>query len=89
MQKCVKGQEESAVRDWKAQHPSGREEAFFFTYDRLKRFEGDWHLLKLPLFPGLIFLECEQEIPKKKSRLMQGLLFGNLLFTFQKNEPRK
>ena len=71
MQKCVKGQEESAVRDWKAQHPSGREEAFFFTYDRLKRFEGDWHLLKLPLFPGLIFLECEQEIPKKKSRLMQ------------------
>ena len=40
MQKCVKGQEESAVRGWKAQHPSGREEAFFFTYDRLKRFEG-------------------------------------------------
>ena len=71
MQKCVKGQEESAVRGWKAQHPSGREEAFFFTYDRLKRFEGDWHLLKLPLFPGLIFLECEQEIPQKKSGFMQ------------------
>ncbi|MFR7442498.1 MAG: hypothetical protein ACLUUO_02115 [Sellimonas intestinalis] len=28
-------------------------------------------MLKLPLFPGLIFLECEQEIPQKKSRLMQ------------------
>ncbi len=66
MQKCVKGQEESAVRDWKAQHPSGREEAFFFTYDRLKRFEGDWHLLKLPLFPGLIFLECQARDSQKE-----------------------
>lgn len=70
MQKCVKGREESAVRDWKAQHPSERKEAFFFTYDRLKRYEGGWHLLKVPLFPGIIFLEFEKEISQKKSGLI-------------------
>lgn len=34
---------------------------FIFTYDRLRRFEGAWHLERKLLFPSHVFLESENE----------------------------
>ncbi|XCP84021.1 transcription termination/antitermination NusG family protein [Roseburia hominis] len=34
--------------------------AFIFTYDRMRRYLGDWHHEKNNLFPGYIFLESDE-----------------------------
>lgn len=34
---------------------------FIFTYDRLRRYEGAWHLERKLLFPAHVFLESENE----------------------------
>lgn len=34
-----------------------------FSYESLKKYEGQWHLERLPLFPGYVFLESN--MPKK------------------------
>ena len=36
------------------------EDAFVFTYDRMRRYEGAWHLETCLLFPGYVFLESSQ-----------------------------
>ena len=33
------------------------EDAFVFTYDRMRRYEGAWHLEQQRMFPGYVFLE--------------------------------
>ena len=35
--------------------------AFVFTYDRMRKFEGEWHLEKRLMFPAYVFLESEDE----------------------------
>ena len=30
---------------------------FVLTYDRMRRYEGAWHIESMPLFPGYVFLE--------------------------------
>ena len=44
------------------------QDAFVFTCDRMRRYEGDWHLEQRLLFPGLLFLESQD-----KDRLCQEL----------------
>ena len=34
-------------------------DAFVLTYDRLRRYEGAWHMERRPIFPDCIFLESE------------------------------
>lgn len=34
-------------------------DVFELTYDRMRRYEGTWHLERRSLFPGYIFLESE------------------------------
>lgn len=34
---------------------------FMLTYDRMRRYEGTWHIEKKPLFPSYVFLESENE----------------------------
>ena len=34
-------------------------DAFVFTCDRMRRYEGAWHLERLLLFPGTVFLESQ------------------------------
>lgn len=51
------------MQSWNAFHRSEKAKAFLFTYDRMKRYEGAWHLLEEPLFPGMIFLEYKEELP--------------------------
>ena len=63
IQQCEKGQEKAVVQSWNQLHQSEKAEAFFFTYERMKRYEGAWHLLEEPLFPGVIFLEYQEGIP--------------------------
>ncbi|MCI8416508.1 MAG: antiterminator LoaP [Lachnospiraceae bacterium] len=33
------------------------QDAFVFTYDRMRRYEGAWHLERQKMFPGYVFLE--------------------------------
>ena len=47
---CKQHLEKEALRD-----------AFVFTCDRMRRYEGAWHLECQPLFPGYVFLESENE----------------------------
>ncbi|MXP76222.1 hypothetical protein GN277_12710 [Lachnospiraceae bacterium WCA-9-b2] len=35
--------------------------AFVFTYDRMRRFEGEWHLERRLMFPDYVFLETGDE----------------------------
>lgn len=46
----------------------GLQDAFVFTCDRMRRYEGNWHLEQHLLFPGLVFLES-----RDKDRLSREL----------------
>ncbi len=35
---------------------------FVLTYDRMRRYEGMWHLERQSLFPGYVFLESEEQV---------------------------
>lgn len=35
------------------------QDIFEFTYDRMRRYEGKWHLERQPLFPDYVFLESK------------------------------
>ncbi|MCI8853008.1 MAG: hypothetical protein HFI32_05820 [Lachnospiraceae bacterium] len=37
------------------------QDAFVFTCDRMRHYEGDWHLEQRLLFPGLLFLESQDK----------------------------
>jgi transcriptional antiterminator NusG len=52
--------------------------AFVLTYDKMRRYEGVWHLERKLLFPECIFLESGQEEALLKE-LMQGAYFGNII----------
>lgn len=41
-----------------------------FSYECLKKYEGQWHLERLPLFPGYVFLESN--MPKKLISCMEN-----------------
>ncbi len=41
--------------------PKAVQNVFIFTYDRLRRYEGAWHLERKLLFPAHVFLESENE----------------------------
>ncbi len=41
--------------------PKAVQNVFIFTYDRLRRYEGAWHLEQKILFPANVFLESANE----------------------------
>lgn len=41
--------------------PKAVQNVFIFTYDRLRRYKGAWHLERKLLFPAYVFLESENE----------------------------
>ena len=67
---CVKGQEEEAVQKWKQQDSTAKAQAFLFTFERMKRYEGSWHSLHAPLFPGMFFLESETDCVPRDQELV-------------------
>lgn len=50
-------------------------DAFVLTYDRMRRYEGDWHLEKRILFPKRVFLESRDEKAlRNELRQYQGIV---------------
>ena len=65
--RCEAGNEEKTAEKWKQKLAGQGGEAFVFTYEKMKRYEGSWHLLREPLFEGYIFLVVKDEmIPEKE-----------------------
>ncbi len=58
-----KKQKERKFLDTCRQYLSGKvlKEAFVFTYDRMRRFQGEWHLERQLMFPDYVFLESDDE----------------------------
>lgn len=62
---------------------------FVLTYDRMRKYEGTWHLERRPLFPGHVFLESED-----KDILSEGLgtsgmisrLWGHMVLVGRREE---
>ena len=57
------GQDEQQILDSCRGILSGKSltDAFVLTYDRMRRYEGNWHLEKCILFPERVFLESSNE----------------------------
>ncbi|MCI8373998.1 MAG: antiterminator LoaP [Lachnospiraceae bacterium] len=58
-------------------------DVFVFTYDRMRRFHGVWHLERRPLFPHYLFLESENE-----ERLKEELERYAQVFSVFENDGR-
>ena len=59
---CPNQKEEELLHACK-KHLTGEalEDAFVFTYDRMRRYKGIWHVERQPLFPHYLFLESNNE----------------------------
>lgn len=59
---CTKDREEVIVNSCK-QHLSKKavKDVFCFSYERMRKYEGQWHQEIMPMFPGYVFLESDNE----------------------------
>lgn len=60
--RCEAGNEDKTAEKWKQKFTGQDGEAFVFTYEKMKRYEGSWHLIREPLFVGYIFLVINDQI---------------------------
>lgn len=60
---CKAGQEDTLIRSCK-QHLSGRalEDAFQFSYERMKKYLGAWHVDTYRMFPNYVFLQSSEPL---------------------------
>lgn len=67
---CKAGQEEILIRSCR-QHLSDRalEEAFQFSYERMKKYLGAWHVDTYRMFPNYVFLQSSA--PKQLSKELE------------------
>lgn len=66
---CPKTNEEAILQSCRENISSAvLKDAFLFTYERMKRYQGGWHLEKEKMFPDYIFLESDDS-----ERLFQEL----------------
>lgn len=50
-------------------------DVFIFSYERLKRYEGEWHLEQSLMFPGCVFMESDKpEMLSENLRRYQSFL---------------
>lgn len=66
-------------------------DAFFFTCERMKRYQGSWHLEKEKMFPRYLFLESEDgelllEELNRYTGIFQGLGDDRTLTPVEKQE---
>lgn len=60
--KCHPGKEEEILESCRQELDSRILcDAFLFTYDQMKRYEGSWHVEKKQMFPQYIFLEIKNK----------------------------
>ena len=58
--KCRRGEEEYIMDACRKRIPrETMQDIFVFTYDRLRRYEGEWHMETKLMFPDYVFLETE------------------------------
>ena len=58
--KCRRGEEENIMDACRKRIPREMmQDIFVFTYDRLRRYEGEWHMETKLMFPDYVFLETE------------------------------
>lgn len=58
--KCRRGEEENIMDACRKRIPrETMRDIFVFTYDRLRRYEGEWHMETKLMFPDYVFLETE------------------------------
>lgn len=81
---CPKGNEEEIIASCK-QHMAREtlRDAFLITYDRMLRYQGEWHVEKRKMFPGYMFLESEDgELLMKELERYEDIvqILGDRLF---------
>lgn len=83
-----KPQEEYKILDICNKHlsPNSLRKGFILTYDRMRRYEGRWHLERNILFPAHVFLESEDENLLADEIKACFCLQGIKLFTVARNE---
>lgn len=58
--KCRRGEEENIMDACRKRIPrETMQDIFVFTYDRLRRYEGEWHMETKLMFPDYVFLETD------------------------------
>ncbi len=58
---CKSGQEERLIRFCRGRLPGEiLEDAFQFSYERMKKYLGAWHVDTYPMFPGYVFLQSSR-----------------------------
>lgn len=59
---CPNGNEEAIMQTCRQQISSrALRDVFQFTFEKMKRYQGSWHLEKEKMFPDYIFLESEDD----------------------------
>ena len=57
---CRPGREQEVIDSCKREVPEQvLKDAFVFTYDRMRRYEGEWHMETKQMFPEYVFLDTE------------------------------
>lgn len=59
---CPNHREQDIIRSCR-QHLTGQalKDVFCFTYDRMRKYEGSWHVEQQAMFPHYVFLESEDK----------------------------
>ena len=70
-------------------------DAFLFTYEYMKKYQGSWHLMKDKMFPGYVFLESDdgsrlsEELEPYRSTVSVRILEDDkLLLSIQEEEQK-
>ena len=58
--RCKAGMEQQTAEEWNQRHDGKACRAFIITYEKMKRYEGSWHLICEPLLSGYFFLKTEE-----------------------------
>lgn len=91
---CPNHREQDIINSCK-QHLTKKalKDAFFFTYDRMRKYEGKWHIEQKSMFPEYVFLESEdkEQLSKELEQYQNFLTIlggGNLLVPVHKEEEQ-
>lgn len=51
---------DAVIQTLRSRHPDKADAIFTLTYDRMRRYQGEWHMEEKPLFPDSFFVEKEK-----------------------------
>lgn len=78
--RCSREMEEEILRQCRESLDSHvLEDAFRFTYDRLRRYEGSWHKETVSMFPGFVCLESRDGERLSRELARRRILPGDSL----------